>query len=271
MKKCGKRNIFYRQWGCSSPKAVLLLVHGLGGHSNNWEYFSDYFVRSGVACYALELKGFGEDVLDRVKGHIDSLDTYVKDVRRLHHIIKREHRGKKVFVAGESMGGLIAFIAAIKKPDLFSGLICISPGFGSLLKFSLLDYIKMTLAWLHKPKKQFVMPFDSEMCTRDPACRKQMDSDPLEHRFATPGLLLNVLLGQMYSKVLKRKVRMRTLFLLGEKDTFVCGRASREIFEGLKTKDKQLIKYPEMRHTLTAELGREKVFNDALKWVEKRI
>jgi len=271
MKKCEKRNIFYREWGCSDPRAIMLLVHGLGGHSNNWEYFSDYFVRRGITCYALELKGFGRDVEGRVKGHIDSLDIYIRDVRRLHHIIKREHGKKKVFVSGESMGGLIAFITAIKKPDLFNGLICISPGFGSLLKFSFLDYVKMTLAWVHKREKQFFMPFNSEMCTRDPECRKQMDSDPLEHRFATPGLLLNILIGQMYSNLLKRKVSMDTLFLLGGKDSFVCGRASRKIFEGLKTKNKRLIEYPDMRHTLTAELGREKVFTDILKWVEKRI
>ncbi|MGB2706228.1 MAG: alpha/beta fold hydrolase [Candidatus Omnitrophota bacterium] len=271
MKKCEKRNIIYRQWECPSPRAVLLLVHGLGGHSNNWEYFSEYFFRNRIASYAIELKGFGENVQAYVKGHIDSLNTYVKDVRRLHYIIKKEHRGKRAFIAGESMGGLIAFMTAIKKPDLFNGLICISPGFASLLKFSMLDYIKMVSARFYRPKKQFIMPFDSEMCTQDPHCQRAIDNDPLEHRFATPKLLQSILIGQMYSKLLKHKIRMRALFLLGGKDSFVCGRTSRKIFKGLKTKDKELIQYPGMRHSLTAELGKEKVFHDALKWVEQRI
>lgn len=271
MQKCEKRDIFYRQWECASPRAVLLLVHGLGGHSNNWEFFSEYFLHNKIASYAIELKGFGANVETYLKGHIDSLNTYVKDVRRLHYIIKKKHKGKKVFIAGESMGGLIAFMAAIKKPDLFNGLICISPGFASLLKFSILDYVKMISARFYRPKKQFIMPFDSAMCTRDPDCQKIIDNDPLEHRFATPKLLQSILIGQMYAKLLKHKMRMRAIFLLGEKDNFVCGRTSRKIFEGLKAKDKELIRYSEMRHSLTAELGREKVFGDVLNWLEKRI
>jgi alpha-beta hydrolase superfamily lysophospholipase len=59
--------------------------------------------------------------------------------------------------------------------------------------------------------------------------------------------------------------------LLSGADTFVCSRASRKIFEGIKFKDKQIIEYPDMRHALTMELGREEVFGDMLKWLEKRI
>lgn len=179
--------------------------------------------------------------------------------------------GKKVFIVGESMGGLIAFMTAIKKPDLFSGLICISPGFASLLRFSILDYVKMASARFYRPTKQFVMPFDSKMCTQDPHCQKVIDTDPLEHRFATPKLLQSILIGQTYSKLLKHKIRMRTLFLLAGKDNFVSAGVSRKIFEGLKTKNKELIEYAEMRHALTVGLGREKVFRDALRWMEKGI
>ena len=129
MKKCEKRNILYRQWGSSSPKAALILIHGLGGHSNNWEFMANFLIKHDIASYAIELKGFGNT--EGTKGHIDSLNTYIKDVRRLCNIIKKEHRGRPVFVAGESMGGIIAFLAAIKKPGLFRGMICMSPGFAS--------------------------------------------------------------------------------------------------------------------------------------------
>ena len=87
MRKCEKRDILYRQWGCSSPKSIVLFVHGLGGHSNNWEYMSDFLLKRGVSSYAIELKGFGKT--ETLKGHIDSLNTYVKDIRRLYNIIKK--------------------------------------------------------------------------------------------------------------------------------------------------------------------------------------
>ena len=269
MKRCEKRNILYRQWGCSSPRAVMILVHGLGGHSNNWDFWASFLSGHGIASYAIELKGFGNT--EGVKGHIDSLNTYIKDVRRLYNITKRDHGRLPVFIAGESLGGLIGFLTVIKKPLLFRGLVCVSPGFASRLKFSLRDYIKMVSARFYNSKKQFVMPFTNEMCTRDPECKKIMDNDKLEHKLATPKLLQSILLGQLSSKLFKHKVRTDTLFLLAGADTFVSSDASKKIFAGIRFEHKHMIEYPEMRHSLTMELGREKVFADLLKWVEKRI
>jgi len=269
MKKCERRNIMYRQWGCSSPRAAVLMVHGLGGHSNNWELPARFLVEHGFSCYSIELKGFGNT--EGVKGHIDSLNTYIKDVRRLYNIIKREHRRLPVFIAGESMGGLIGFLTVIKKPSLFRGLVCVSPGFKSSLKFSLMEYFKMVTARFYNAKKQFYMPFTNAMCSRDPECLKIMDADTLEHKWATPKLLQSILLGQLSSRLFKYKVKTDTLFLLAGADTFVSSKASRKIFDGIKFEHKHIIEYPEMRHSLTMELGREQVFKDLLHWLEKRV
>ncbi|MCM8761354.1 MAG: lysophospholipase [Candidatus Omnitrophica bacterium] len=259
----------YRQWGCSLPRAAIIMVHGLGGHSNNWEFVANFLAAHGISCYSIELKGFGRT--DGIRGHIDSLNTYIKDVRRLYSIVKREHRRLPVFIAGESMGGLIGFLTVIKKPRLFRGLICLSPGFKSSLKFSLMEYFRMITARFYRPHKQFVMPFTSDMCTRDPECKRIMDSDTLEHKFATPKLLQSILLGQLSSRLFKHKIRTDTLFLLAGADTFVSSEASRNIFKGIGFENKQIIEYPEMRHSLTMELGREKVFNDILHWINRRI
>ncbi|MDD5427694.1 MAG: lysophospholipase [Candidatus Omnitrophica bacterium] len=269
MKKCERRNILYRQWGCSAPRATMIMVHGLGGHSNNWELVANFLVEHGIACYSIELKGFGNT--EGVRGHIDSLNVYLKDIRRLYSIVKREHRNLPVFVAGESMGGLLSFLLAIKKPALLRGIVCVSPGFASSLKFSLMEYIRMISARFYNSKKQFVMPFTNEMCTRDPECKKIMDNDPLEHKLATPKLLQSILIGQVLSRLFKHKIRTDTLFLLAGADTFVSSEASKKIFEGIKFKNKELHEYPEMRHSLTMELGRERVFADLLKWLNKRI
>lgn len=269
MKRCEKRDILYRQWGSSSPRAVMLLVHGLGGHSNNWDFWATFLSEHDITCYAIELKGFGNT--EGVKGHIDSLNVYIKDIRRLYNIAKREHRGLPIFIAGESMGGLTSFLLAIKKPRLFRGLICVSPGFASSLKFSLVEYLKMISARFYNPKKQFTMPFTNEMCTRDPECLRIMNKDVLEHKLATPKLLQSILLGQLSSHLFKHKIKTDTLFLLAGADTFVSSEASKKLFNGIKFEHKRMIEYPEMRHSLTMELGREKVFEDLLKWVEKRI
>lgn len=269
MKRCERRDILYRHWSAPSPRAAAILVHGLGGHSNNWQFVAEFLQSHGIDSYAIELKGFGKT--EGLKGHIDSLNVYIKDVRRLYSIVRRKHRGLPVFIAGESMGGLISFLTVIKKPSLFKGLICMSPGFASGLKFSFAEYARMVAARLYNAKKQFAMPFTNDMCTQDPACKKIMDNDALEHKWATPKLLHSILLGQLSSTLFKHRVARDTLFLLSGDDTFVSTPFSRKIFKGIRHKNKELIEYPGMRHSLTMELGREKVFADMLAWLDKRI
>jgi alpha-beta hydrolase superfamily lysophospholipase len=262
--------IIYKRSECPSPKAVFLLVHGLGAFSGRWDLLADFFLQNGISSYAIELRGFGET--KKLKGHIDSFDIYFNDIRHLHDIIKRENSGKKIFLIGESMGALISFLLAGLKPDLFDGIVCISAAFKSKLKFNLSEYIKILFFMMFDPKKQLQMPFDSKMCTRDADCQKAMDTDEREHRLATPRLLLNIALAEMRVNSVKDKIKIPALFLVaGEFDELTDSDEVKRVFEGLKTKDKEIIQYPEMRHSLSVELGREKIFGDILTWVNKRI
>ena len=260
----------YRQWQASSPRAVLLLVHGLGAHSERWKFLAEFFLQNGISSYAIELKGFGET--EGLKGHIDSFDIYFKDILFLYAIIKKENPGKKVFALGESMGGLIAFLMAAGNPGLFDGLICISPAFKNNLKFTLLDYVRIFTALAYNPKKQFILPFDAVMCTQDTDYQKVMDADPREHRLATPKLLVITAIAMKRAKISKDKVRIPVLFLLAsDNDALVSPLEAKNVFNGLKTEDKKLIQYPDMRHALSIEKDRQKVFEEVLKWLQKRI
>jgi len=260
--------MIYKKWTTNNPDSVLLLVHGMGAHSARWNFLADFFIKNNISSYSIELKGFGET--PGLKGHIDSFKIYYKDILELLEIIKKENPGKNVFLLSESMGSLIAFMMAIKHPSLFDGLICISPAFANGMKIEIPDTIKMVMAAIYNPKKQFTIPFNSQMCTRDVEYQKIMDSNPLEHRLASARLLINIIFEQIRSNLLKNKINIPVLFLLAGKDMLVSPKASRAIFKGLKINDKTLIEYPEMYHALSIELGREKVFQDILDWIKKR-
>jgi len=270
MKTDERTGIIYRQWQASSPRAVMLLVHGLGAHSERWKFLSEFFLQNGISSYAIELKGFGETT--DLKGHIDSFNTYFKDILSLYGIIKKENPGKKVFMLGESMGALIAFLMAADNPDLFDGLICISPAFKNNLKFTPLDYVKIFTAAAYDPKKQFILPFDAAMCTQDTDYQRAMDADPREHRLATPKLLVIMAIAMMRAKMSKDKVNVPVLFLLAaDDDSLVVSAAAKKVFNGLRTQDKKLIQYPDMRHALSVEKDRVRVFEEILKWLQKKV
>ncbi len=137
-------DVLYRKWAGapaaspagSSPRAVFLLVHGLGAHSARWEFLAGTLALEGYASYGIELRGFGRTP-DRPRGHVDSFRIWDHDILALRDIIGKDHPGRKVFLLGESMGGLIAFNLACRHPEAFAGQVLIAPAFKSALKFPL--------------------------------------------------------------------------------------------------------------------------------------
>jgi len=255
----------YRLWRADEPEAVFVLIHGLGTQSGRWEFLAEFFLRRNISSYALELRGFGET--RDLKGHVDSFDVYFDDVRRLHDIAKENNPGKKLFLIGQSLGGLICFLMTVSDPHLFEGVVCITPALSNRLKFGLFNYAQMFLSLLYNPTKRFDLPFTTEMCTRDIGYQKMMDSDSREIRFATAHFLKNLLFAQIKAVILRKKIKSPILFLLAGNDLLVNSAFSRKIFESLSTQDKKLIEYPGMYHALNVDLERGKVFNDISNWI----
>lgn len=262
-------DILYRCWLVPQPQAVLLLIHGMGAHSGRWEFLADYFTARNLAAYAPELKGWGET--PGVRGHIDHFRTYYSDILKCREAVAQNHPGKKIFLLAESLGGLLAFNTAAQNPDIFSGLVLISPAFQNTMRFPVRDYLLTFSSLLFNPRQPIPVPFTAAMCTRDPAYQKIMESDPRELRTASAKTLINTLFAQMLAGRLAAALREPVLFLLAGRDYLVSPRASQRLFSRLPGRDKKLLLYPDMLHALSIDLGREQVFADIYEWLQKHL
>ncbi len=247
----------YRQWNVPhGPGAVLLLVHGLGAHSGRWDAMGNFFADNRIASYAVECPDSGNMSVEigRLRVHIDEI-----------------HPGNKVFLVGESLGALVSFLIAYKRPGLFDGLVCMSPAFKSKLKLSFFEYLNIFTSLIYNPGKQFHLPFDLSMCTRDTDFINRMENDSHEHRWVSASTLVKILIAQTYSISSIRKIRIPTLFLVPGSDILMDSKTSISVFDRLVAKDKTLIEYPKMYHALSIDTDKEKVFKDILGWIEKRV
>jgi alpha-beta hydrolase superfamily lysophospholipase len=261
-----KQGIIYKKWQAGSPKGVLLLVYGLGAHSSRWDEMAEYFRKRDISSYALELKGFGET--GTLRGHIDSFETYFDDIDSLFKVIERENPGVKKFIVGESMGGLISFLYAANRDNRDIGsLICLSPAFRSRLKLKFTDYIKFAFALLVLPHKQFKLPFGSSMCTRDGASREKMNGESKEHRLATSKLVFNIFKGQLAAPHMAHRISTPVFFLLSGNDRIVDPLKSQKVFNAIEAVRKEIKVYPQMFHSLSVDIGRERVFKDINDWI----
>jgi alpha-beta hydrolase superfamily lysophospholipase len=262
-------DLTYRAWTVDGAKAVLVLVHGLGAHSGRWQCLAQFAAAKNIACYAVELKGFGQNCGTR--GHADSWQDYYRDIAALCGLARRQNPHAKIFLAGESFGGLVAFGFAQEQPQAFDGLICLSPAFVNTLKVSPWKYAGAFLSLaLGRPARQFKVPFNLGMITRDQAMIQALRDDPAEHRLMSARLFWLMFKRQLELKSAHPVLKVPVLFLVAGDDLLVSSCASRRLFQRLVAPAKKLIEYPGMRHALSIDLGRERVFGDIVNWIDSR-
>lgn len=108
-------------------KAVLVCVHGLGLHKENYKDFGERVARDGIGVYAMDVRGFGEFQQMPGERRCD-FHKCLDDVCQALKLVRATHPGVPIFVMGESMGGAIAMRVTEEHPELVNGLISSVPG-----------------------------------------------------------------------------------------------------------------------------------------------
>lgn len=103
----------------------VLMIHGLGGWAENWRDIMPAVAGSGRRAIAVDLPGFGESERPRRSRYFDPEDPFYAPFvfDALDALgIERAH------VAGHSLGGAVAYTAALWRPDRVRSLTLVAPG-----------------------------------------------------------------------------------------------------------------------------------------------
>ena len=105
------------------PRAVVVISHGAGASIEGDQYrlIEDGFVDAGYSVYFFDHRGHGKS--DGLRGYYNSFDELVGDIKFMVDLAKGENPGKKVFLFGNSMGGVGAEIFGIQYPGSVDGII----------------------------------------------------------------------------------------------------------------------------------------------------
>jgi alpha-beta hydrolase superfamily lysophospholipase len=66
-------------------------------------------------------------------------------------------------------------------------------------------------------------------------------------------------------------IHLPVLTILGGSDPVIDPEAARDLFDRLGAADKTLLIYPALRHEPLNEVGREKVIDDVVAWLDHRL
>jgi len=110
-----------------APTAVILGLHGYGDYRNAWEEPAAIWSEAGITTYAYDQRGFGASP---TRGRWSGTDSLVEDARAMAALLRARHPGVPLYLAGESMGGAVALVAADRTIDV-DGLILLAPALRS--------------------------------------------------------------------------------------------------------------------------------------------
>ncbi len=97
-------------------------------HGNGSGYFADIISKNtSVNIYALDFKNAGKSEGD-CPGYYESIESLIDQAEKfIEFIVKKYDEKIKIFIAGESMGGLVTFKICVRSPNKYNGAILLCP------------------------------------------------------------------------------------------------------------------------------------------------
>lgn len=251
------------------PRAVVLIVHGLRDHAQRYDALAQALTARGLAAYAVDLRGFGHSGGHRQR--LDSMDQVLADIDRLAKLARADFPGKKVFVYGHSLGGLIATSYVMQHQAELAGLVLSGPllvlpstvSDGEKSAAKLFGTLLPNLPAQALNEDGFVStPAEKEAFLKDPL----VDHDKLPARTARTMLNAIEVLGPHMEEL-----KLPLLVMHATSDLLTWPEGSRELHRRAASADKELVMWDGVFHDLLHEPKREDVLAKVTGWLEARL
>ncbi len=263
-------DLYYQCWlPDGSPKAILLVAHGLAEHSGRYKNLVNYFVPKGYAVYALDHRGHGKS--EGTRSYVDRFSDYLTDLKTFFDMVHKEHKDAKIFLVGHSMGGTIATAYAIEHQKELAGLILSGSSLVATASISpaLLAIAGIVAAVLPKIG---VTVLDASTISRDKAVVDAYVNDPLVYRGKVPARM-GAELAKMWKQLPERmpEIKLPVLIMHGSADQLSDPAGSKLLYERVSSKDKTLKLYDGFYHEIFNEPEHKQVMADVETWLAKHI
>jgi acylglycerol lipase len=261
--------IFARFWEAeATPRAVVLIVHGLKAHSGLYDWTGRELAKRGFAPYALDLRGHGKSAGERL--WTGRFGDYVHDVHALAKFARGRSPGLPVFLLGHSAGGVISCAYALEQQKDLAGFVCESLAH----QVPAPDFALQVLKGLSQiAPRAHVLRLPDEAFSRDPAFVQRMKTDALIDRTGYPTHTVAELVraGDCLEKGDFGRITLPVFILHGTSDRVARPHGSRRFREMCGSKDKTLKLYEHCFHDLLNDVGKERVLADITAWMSDRV
>jgi len=268
----GVRNtkIYYQGWlPEGDPRAVLIVVHGLGEHCGRYMNVVNHLVPLGHALYGLDHIGHGKS--EGTRELVERFEDYTNTLTIYCNMVKGWQTGKPIFLLGHSMGGLIASYYLLDHQASFRGGILSAP----FVKVS--DSISQATITIGKilsvvTPRAGLVTLDVGGISRDPEVVTAYVNDPLVFHGKTPVRLGAELLKAMLRvRAEAHRITLPLLILQGGEDRLIDPACGQLLYDKVGSKDKTIKLYEGLYHEVFNEPERARVLKDVETWLAAHV
>ena len=261
-----------------SPSAVILCIHGLGGAASDWRPLGEYFRERGIAVYAHELRGMGNDPQGPRVGDLDHPQGWFEDFSSFALRVQSVHPGVPIFWYGESLGGIIGAHLSGKASALglrLSGFILASPIVQITGKLTVWQTCLLKLgSWIAPTYRLNLQSLASNGSPPAQVVSSTSHEAQLEHTpHAVNRFSLRLLqrIGTLVkaNRTLVKKNSRPILVLYAGNDIFTKPEEVEQFFGEIGGNHKEKRFYPEGYHLLLHDVSSDDILADIEMWLEK--
>lgn len=263
-------SLYSQKWiSGDSPKAIIVIVHGLGEHIGRYHHVADYFIKMNISLYGFDLRGHGKSSGKR--GHIASNHIYFSDIDTMINLAKKDFPGIPIFIYGHSLGGNMILNYSLKmKPDI-RGVICTSPG---LAVGEPVPPVKLFLAKILKsllPSMTMDNGLDVNNLSHDPEIIQKYKDDPLVHPMISAKLAMDMFANGEWVLENAEDFQLPLLLMAGSEDHIVNLEVIKQFAKKVPGEYITFEIFEGFFHEIHNEYEKENVFQIIFSWISSTL
>jgi carboxylesterase len=237
----------------NNKNKAVLLIHGYSGRTSNWKYVGEkIYDQLKIPVYIPRLPGHGTNLSDFLNSNADqwlrkALDSYL--------YLKSDF--EEIYLAGLSMGGLIALLLAsefkVKKLSL------VAPAFFTADKTIVLTPFL----------KYFIKKIDNDFSFEN---KEDMSEEEIDYHLNYSKDYYTKQLAELYKLMLRARkkaadINIPTQLIISEKDEMVASKKISDFLHKKMGKNLNNIKiYQESPHVITNSIEKERCADDIISF-----
>ncbi len=253
------------------PKGMVTLIHGQAEHSQRYDHVGVALTKAGYGLHMADLRGHGHS--PGARGHIMAWREYQCDAVAIMQQARDMAPNAVHFLAGHSLGGLIALSVAVDNPPGYAGVAISGPAIRVAFEPPAWKAAAGRLLSGLLPTMSMSNELNTSDLSHDQSIVDAYEADPLVHGKVTARFFTEFLAAGESTLAAASNLNLPLLIQHGSADAIASPTASRKFYENAGSEDKTIKIYDGLFHEIynECEPDRAGVLADLIAWLDAHL